>query len=123
MSNEPLRGCPTCGTPVAAAHLGLRDFTWVSNALPGKVAPMDFDFVLERKGKFLIIEFKPPTARLPVGQARTLREARKWADVWLVRHQDGDGMAMVDFGDGLVPLSVGELAAEVALWFEEASKS
>jgi hypothetical protein len=54
VANDPLRGCPTCGTRVHDLDLGLRDFRWVSSHLPGNVAPMDIDFVLERKGKVLM---------------------------------------------------------------------
>lgn len=118
MANAPLRGCPTCGTKVSEVSLGLRDYRWVSKYLPGKVAPMDFDGVLERNGHFLIMEFKPDGVKPGVGQARTLRAARRFADVWVIQ---GDGpMVDVDFGDGFIQLSVDELAQEVALWFEEA---
>jgi hypothetical protein len=120
MANEPLRGCPTCGTPVEEVRLGLRDYRWVSDKLPGRVAPMDFDFVLERRGNFLVIEFKPKGMAPPPGQARTLRTLRNaGGDVWLVY---GDGPdVQVDFGEGeLHDMSVDELAEEVRLWFEEA---
>ena len=122
MANQPLRGCPTCLTPVAETKLGLRDYRWLSDYLPGKVAPMDFDGVLERNGHFLILEFKPEGVRPRTGQARTLRAARKWADVWLVQ---GDGpVVKVDFGDGEVfAMSVESLAVEVRRWFDEAGAS
>ena len=92
----------------------------MSDALPGKVAPMDVDFMLERNGKFLVLEFKPEHAKVGIGQGRTLRALREFADVWVVY---GDGPRVeVDWGDGKTPLSVGELAQEVCLWFEEAGQ-
>ena len=119
MSNEPLRGCPLCGTKVTEADLGVRDYRWVSEKLPGRVAPMDVDFMLERNGKFLIIEFKPEDARVGIGQGRTLRALRKWADVWVMY---GDGpLVDIDWGDGKTRLSLDEVADEIVLWFEEAS--
>jgi hypothetical protein len=119
MSNEPLRGCPTCGTKVTDVALGLRDYRWVSDKLPGRVAPMDIDFMLERNGHILIIEFKPAGVEAPTGQARTLRTLRQFADVWVVQ---GDGpIVTVNYGDGgKFKVSVEDLADEVALWFEEA---
>jgi hypothetical protein len=119
--NAPLRGCPTCGTPVAEAKLGLRDYRWVTDHLPGRVAPMDVDFLLERRGNFLIIEFKPRGVKPPPGQARSLRTLRNaGADVWLVY---GDGPVSVDFGDGeLFEMSTGALATEVRAWYEDASQ-
>jgi hypothetical protein len=121
MSNEPLRGCPTCGTKVSEVALGPRDYRWVSPKLPGKVAPMDIDFMLERNGHILVIEFKPMTAKVPAGQARTLRSLRRFADVWVMY---GDGpMVDIDWGDGRTRLSLDEVAAEVVLWFEEAGNA
>jgi len=121
MSNEPLRGCPTCGTKVSDVDMGLRDYRWVSSKLPGRVAPMDGDFILERKGKLLIIEFKPKGVEPGVGQSRTLRALKKFADVWVV-HGDGP-FVDVNFGNGtLFTVTVDELGDEVVLWFEEAGQ-
>ena len=120
--NEPLRACPTCGTPVSDAHLGLRDYRWVVDHLPGRVAPMDIDFLLERRGNFLVIEFKPRGVKPPPGQARSLRTLRSaGADVWLVQ---GDGpQVLVDFGDGeQFEMSVDALAVEVQSWYADASQ-
>ncbi len=120
MSNAPLRGCPTCGTKVTDLALGPRDFRWVSESLPGKVAPMDVDFILERKGHFLILELKPMGGYVGVGQGRTLRALKKFADVWVVY---GEGPQVeVDFGDGeRHPMALSFLASEINQWFEEAS--
>jgi len=122
MANAPLRGCPTCGTKVTDVALGLRDYRWVSDKLPGRVAPMDIDFLLERNGQLLILEFKPDDVEPGPGQARTFRTLKDHADFWLVQ---GDGPVTVDFGDGLrnrYRMSAGSLADEVALWFEEAGR-
>ena len=111
-----------CGTKVAEVNLGLRDYRWVNDLLPGKVAPTDIDFMLERKGHVLILEFKPANGFVPKGQAMTFRTLRKMGvEVWVVR---GDGpLVDVDFGDGLVShLPVSELAAETVRWYEEAGQ-
>ncbi len=120
MTSKQLRGCPTCGTKVTETALGLRDYSWVNPLLPGRVGGMDLDFLLERRGKVLVLEFKPAGVRPTKGQAMTFRTLRKLGvEVWLVQ---GDGpMVDVDFGDGLVShLPVSELAAETVRWYEEA---
>ena len=82
---------------------------------------MDLDFLLERNGKFLVQEFKPEGVRPGIGQGRTLRALRSFADVWVVY---GDGpVVQVDFGDGdLHAMTTEEYEDETVLWFEEASK-
>ncbi len=127
MANEPLRGCPTCGTKVTDTQMGLRDYRWVSEALPGRVAPMDLDCVLERRGHFLIQEFKPGHAPLPMGQRLTLKAlVRLGMDVWVVWEQD-DGKVEVGAMDrnGNVPfveaMTRNRLKRRVTDWFEEAS--
>jgi hypothetical protein len=127
MTNEPLRGCPTCGTKVTEAKLGLRDYRWIGEALPGRVAPMDFDAVLEKNGHFLVMEFKPEGSKgLPLGQRITLtRLVRQGWDVWVVR---GEGPVVVGplTRHGIVtfaqPMSVGALRKRVAEWYEAASE-
>lgn len=128
MANEPLRGCPTCGTKVADVDMGLRDYRWVSDSLPGRVAPMDLDCVLERNGQFLVQEFKPEGAPLPLGQRLTLKAlVRLGMDVW-VEWEAKDGKH-VDVGsmdrNGNVPfvetLRRAQLANRISTWFQEAS--
>ena len=122
--NDPLRRCPTCMTPVTDVALGLRDYRWCH--LPGRVAPMDLDYVLERRGNFLGIEFKPADGHVSMGQAITLRalEASGW-EIWLVR---GDGPRVtVEFllnGEWMPPvaMTVEELDKETRVWFEEMSR-
>lgn len=125
--NAPLRKCPTCLTRVEDIKLGLRDFRWASDALPGKVAPMDVDFMLERNGRFLVIEFKPADMRVGMGQFITLKALEAMGiEVWLVK---GDGPEVEvqcleggQWRDDAVT-TVDQLAASVAAWFEEASKA
>jgi hypothetical protein len=130
MANEPLRGCPTCGTRVSDLKMGLRDYRWVSDALPGRVAPMDLDCVLERRGHFLVQEFKPKGAPLPMGQRLTLKAlVRLGMDVWVVWEDDQDS-DRVEVGsmdrNGNVPfvesMRKGRLRRRVADWYTDASK-
>ena len=124
--NDPLRKCPTCLTPVEKAKLGLRDFRWVVESLPGRVAPMDIDFALEKNGRFLFIEFKPDGAGLSVG-ARISYKAlvRAGHDVWLVQ---GDGPVQAGPMDRngnvnfTATLTLDELVQRVKAWFDGASK-
>jgi hypothetical protein len=128
MTNEPLRGCPTCLTKVTETQLGLRDYRWLQDALPGRVAPMDVDAMLERKGRFLVLEFKPQGAPLPMGQRLTLKAlVRLGMDVWVVHELKG-GKVKVGAMDrnGNVPFSdtvtVARLRANVAEWFRSADE-
>jgi hypothetical protein len=86
VSGVQLRKCPLCLTPVTPGQLGFRDFSWLGDALPGKVAPMDFDGVLERNGHLLVMELKPKGVVVGRGQVityRTLVRAMD-ADIWLI---------------------------------------
>lgn len=126
MSNEPLRGCPLCRTPVAQADLGLRDYKWVSGLLPGRVAPMDLDCVLEKNGHILILEFKPKDMAMGMGQRITLKAfAKLGADVWVIY---GDGptveRTVLDAGGTerfRQEMDVETLAQDVADWYADAS--
>jgi hypothetical protein len=89
--NDPLRACPVCGTRVEdTVHLGLRDYRWLNEELPGRIAPMDLDFILEKNERFLIQEYKPKGAPLTMGQRLTLRALvrKAGADVWVVNEVD-----------------------------------
>lgn len=116
--NEPLRGCPTCGTKVKETDLGLRDFRWLGN-LPGRIAPMDIDFLLERGGDFLAMEFKPPGVPPSRGALITFRELRKKGfEVWTV---EGDGPRVKVWWNELVytdNLKLSTLEEKVEQWLE-----
>lgn len=126
MANAPLRSCPTCGTRVPNTTLGLRDYRWVSEGLPGKLAPMDLDFVLESSGQFLCVEFKQPGQSIPLGQRITLRALVNsgWT-VWTVWHRDGALEAEAGLMDthGDVPfvskIAVTDLATWVNKWLKD----
>lgn len=129
MANAPLRGCPLCRTPVKDAQLGLRDFRWVSDALPGRVAPMDIDAMLEKNGYFLIIEMKPDGQPLPLGQRLTLKAlVRLGCDVWVVWENDAGKRVKVGAMDrnGNTPfiedMPVSRLRNKVASWYTDASE-
>src|SRR5688500_18527362 len=84
---EKLRGCPTCGTPVDQAKLGLRNYQWINDKLPGKVGMMDIDGVLERRGHVLMLETKPMNQGISMGQRITYRTFVKMGcHVWVVWH-------------------------------------
>lgn len=125
MANAPLRGCPVCGTKVEDVKLGLRDYRWLK--LPGREAPMDLDFVFEKDGRFLVLEFKPMGGFMPMGQRITLKQLVRTGhfDVLIVWHDDGDEYCEVSEMDRHGNLSerermlVGRLANEVGWWREE----
>jgi len=126
MANAPLRGCPTCGTRIKDVDMGLRDYTWLSPMLPGNVAPMDIDSILERNGHFLVMEYKPEGASIGMGQRITLKQmVRKGFDVWVVW---GNGPievgAMDKYGDVkfVDKMSREKLAERAVEWFNQADK-
>ena len=123
MSNDPLRGCPTCLTPVKDIQLGLRDFRWASKALPGKIAPMDCDFVLERRGHFLVLEMKPEGGFVGTGQRITLKALEALGMTVLVVRGDGPTVEVATLNGDISPdiRTVDDLSAFVSDWFEEAS--
>jgi hypothetical protein len=122
VANAPLRGCPTCGTRVKDLDLGLRDFRWLASRLPGRVAPMDVDFVLERKGQVLMFDFKPEGVGLSVGARMTYRTFEKMGcSVWVVQ---GDGPMVTLSRPGSAEgtyMSVADLVEMVVEWYESAS--
>ena len=127
--NEPLRGCPTCGTEVSEADLGLRDYRWVADALPGRVAPMDLDAVLEHRGKVLIQEFKPLGVPVPLGQRITLTTFVKMgADVWIVwedkdrKHAEVGSLNRFGEVDFVERMTITRLRARVSAWYKRTTE-
>lgn len=114
---------------MSGLDLGLRDYRWLGDALPGRVAPTDVDFMLERGGQFLVQEYKQGGAPLPLGQRLTLKAlVALGMDVWVVREDEKD-RARVEVGqmdsNGVVPfvesMRVNQLRQRVARWFARAS--
>lgn len=54
-------------------HDGVFDWDWLAGAFGDTITPMDLDFLVERRGRFLVIETKRPEVEVPAGQARALR--------------------------------------------------
>lgn len=103
-------------TEVAAVKLGLRDYRWLK--LPGKVGAMDLDFLLERNGDFLALEFKPKGVRPGQGQQITFDAlSKKGFQVWVV---EGDGPQVKVWYTNEVSeeMSVEDLNAKINLWWE-----
>ncbi len=123
-----LRKCPTCETPVPKSrNLGLRDFTWVNDALPDKLGLMDFDGVLTqyKTGRMLVLELKPRAARVSIGARLAFATLVKAGyDVWVLWDQ-GDGKVKVGkcVESGRTPnvrqYTKGHVAKMVRRWWEE----
>lgn len=130
MANAPLRGCPTCGTPVKETRgLGLRDYRWLTPYLPGRVAPSDLDLVLERNGHYLIMENKPAGASLSMGQRimlKNLVRIPRSTEVWVVWGDERNVEVGPMNRHGEVPfvdkMPTEELAAKSVEWLEKATK-
>lgn len=50
----------------------LTNWKFIEDALPGKCGVMDIDGIIERRGKFLVIESKSPAETIDKGQMITL---------------------------------------------------
>lgn len=60
----------------AAGFDGVFDWSWTGGCFGnGKITPMDFDGVVERKGNFLVFETKDRFVPVPHGQLLTYRSA------------------------------------------------
>lgn len=60
----------------SAGFDGVFDWSWTEGCFgQGRITPMDFDGVIERKGNFLIFETKAPGTPIPKGQMITLESA------------------------------------------------
>lgn len=60
----------------AAGFDGVFDWSWTDGCFgAGKITPMDFDGVVERKGNFLLFETKNLDVPIPKGQLYTLQAA------------------------------------------------
>lgn len=93
--SDALRTCPTCATPVDQTRaIGLRDYRWLADLLPGRVGPMDIDAVIHqaKSGRVLVMEFKAPGEPLSLGARLTLAHfVATGADVWVVWGPYDDG--------------------------------
>lgn len=126
-----LRKCPTCETPVAkAVNLGLKDFAWANEKLPGKLGLMDFDGVLSRSGgRFLVLEFKPKAARVSIGARLTFGTLVSTGlfDVWVMWDLGNGRVKVGQCNDkGRTPTvkeyTLGQAGNMVAKWWEENSR-
>lgn len=111
-------------------QLGYRDFRFLGDALPGKVAPMDFDFVLERNGHMLVVELKPKGVSVGMGQQITYKSFVKASpkhEVWLLQgdqHDDALGFARMNVAGRWVDrrsITEKEFVGMVKEWFRKAA--
>lgn len=129
---QKLRKCPTCGGN--AKDVGLRDYQWLNEKLPGKVGGMDIDMVLERKGHYLGLEFKPKGGRVELGPRITFKGLVRsgiW-DIWVVwdHGDDSHGIHHVEVGaldrKGDIPfvekMPLSKFITRITDWYEAADK-
>ena len=122
---ELLRKCPVCSTPVSEAQVGLRDYRWLGDALPGRVGAMDIDFLLTQSAtnRALVIELKRPGEQVPQGQRLAFAQLRRMRfDVWVVwTKNDGHVLRSIVQLDGLLSkpreITQRQLASLVGQWW------
>lgn len=81
---ERLRACPTCGAE--DRDMGLRDYIWLEDILPGRAGGTDIDCLIDQEyaDRDLVLEFKP-SKWVNRGQARLFnRMVPKGFDVWVI---------------------------------------
>lgn len=62
----------------AAGNDGIFDWSWTQGCFgDGRITPMDFDGVVERKGNFILFETKDLGVPIPKGQMFTLESAHR----------------------------------------------
>lgn len=62
----------------AAGYDGVFDWSWTQGCFgKGRITPMDFDGVVERKGNFILFETKNLGVPIPDGQMYTLKAAHR----------------------------------------------
>lgn len=114
---------------------GVFDWSWTGGCFgDGKITPMDFDGVIERKGNFLVMETKNLNVPVPQGQIFTLESAFKlnvftvvfiqgkqkpeFAKAWC---QPGfsNGLVMKDFK----PTDIKRMQVFLSSWYQFADKN
>ena len=116
----------------AAGYDGLFDWSWTQGCFGGgKITPMDFDGVVERKGNFIVFETKDAGVPIPKGQEYTLRSAHGLGvfTVMLVHGKSAPEAVQLwcppDFRNGqvmkeFISVSVSQARGFVARWYEYA---
>lgn len=123
-----LRACPTCQTPVdETLDLGLRNFQWVDEALPGRIGLMDVDAALTQysTGRALFLEFKPRGMYISTGARLTFALlVQAGFDVWAIWDLGGQKVKLSKLNDEGRPYYTRThlrttAAKMVAAWWEE----
>lgn len=116
-------------TDIRNKHLHGVLWNWkpVADALPGKCGVSDLDGIIERRGRFLVVETKNPGELVPLGQLIMLRAlAKQPSFTVLVATGDAETGAVSHYSvvtpDGLTATRPGEaLVGRIRAWFRWAS--
>ena len=118
-----------------AAFDGLFDWEWTQGCFGGgKITPMDFDGVVERKGNFIIFETKDQGTPIPKGQLITLQKVHQLGvfTIMLIYGKSAPEQAQVwcppDFKKGLVmtdfkPIDTARARKFVSDWYDYADSN
>jgi len=96
-----------------------------------RIMPTDIDGLVERNGKFLVIEFKPVGKQTPTGQVITLTRLAAIPGFTVIivyhepcgLHEHKHPVAMRVVGtQGETPINVGGLREFVSQWFRDAGR-
>lgn len=110
----------------AAGFDGVFDWSWTQGCFgKGRITPMDFDGVVERKGNFILFETKNLGVPIPDGQIYTLQAAHRLGcfTIFLIHGKTAPEMAQVWY-PGTEKRHVFEgvdaIRERVAAWYEYA---
>lgn len=119
----------------AAGFDGVFNWEWTKGCFgDGKITPMDFDGVVERKGNFIVFETKAAGVPIPKGQLLTLQRAHELGafTIMLIHGKQQPEAVQIwcppDFRDGRVmeefkDVSVSQARGFVSRWYEYADKN
>ena len=113
----------------AAGYDGVFDWSWTQGCFgSGRITPMDFDGVVERKGNFILFETKNLGVPIPQGQMYTLEAAHRLGcfTIFLIHGKTEPESAQIWYpgvGRREVHEGVETIKSKVSAWYAYAEKN
>lgn len=103
-----------------AYKANLWDWNFLEEKLPGSCAVSDIDGIIERNGRFLVIETKGPEVAVPMGQSIMFSAIARLPEftVWVVWGTPGKVTHMQRWGEAKFEAESRDLQDTIRLWFK-----